>query len=435
MVSMTPGTIVTVALVERHYGSGTGECAATATCVPQAIELPRRPTYILEHVTNATHLLEATSHLQTPFALIDSEAMWRNAQDLVRRANGVPIRVATKSIRVLSIIKTVLTLDGFQGAMSYSLAEANWLVDNGVDDVLVAYPSVDAEAYRELFKDEKRLNSITVMVDSIEALEVIDSLCGSGHAPIRICIDVDSSFKVGPAHLGVRRSPIHSPRQAKNLAAAIGERPGFKLVGLMFYDAQIAGVPDTSPAVRVMKNRSSAELMRRRRRVIRAVSQHADLTLINGGGTGSLETTGKDKNLTELAAGSGLFTPTLFDEYDAFEPNPSSFFALSVVRKPAPNIVTCFAGGYIASGPAGQNRVPTPVWPEGLEYLGTEGAGEVQSPLKGKAAESLAIGDRVLFRHAKAGEMCERFNQVALVSPEGSVTIVPTYRGEGKNFG
>lgn len=361
--------------------------------------------------------------------------MWQNAHDLTRRADGMPIRLATKSIRVRSIIKTVLTLDGFRGAMAYSLAEANWLVDHGVDDVLVAYPSVDRDAYQDLIADEARREAITVMIDSADILDAIDSFCGTDRPSIRVCIDVDSSYRVGPAHLGVRRSPIHTARQARNLAAIVAGRPGFDLVGLMFYDAQIAGLPDSSPAVRFMKKRSAAELTRRRRKVIKAVSQHADLSIINGGGTGSLHVTGKDANLTELAAGSGLFIPTLFDDYDAIASRPSAYFALSVVRRPTPKIATCFAGGYIASGPAGDSRVPTPVWPEGLEYVGTEGAGEVQSPLKGKAAASLRVGDRVLFRHAKAGEMCERFNQVALVGDDGATTLVPTYRGEGKNFG
>src|SRR5690606_31482468 len=108
---------------------------------------------------------------------------------------------------------------------------------------------------------------------------------------------------------------------------------------------------------------------------------------------------------------------------------PAAFFALSVVRRPAPRIATLFSGGYIASGPAGDNRVPTPVHPYGLDLIGTEGAGEVQTPVKGKAARHLRVGDRVLFRHAKAGEMCERFDEVALVSADTCLTT-PTYRGE-----
>ncbi|MEV7398615.1 alanine racemase [Aeromicrobium sp. NPDC092404] len=380
-------------------------------------------------------LLAATQEMDTPFALIDEPALWANADDLVRRANGVPIRVASKSVRVRSIIKGTLARDGFAGVMSYSLAESSWLVDNGIDDVLLAYPTTSRSGLDYLVADERRLAQITVMVDSTESLDHIDGLLGPGHPAIRVCIDVDSSLKIGPAHLGVRRSPVHTAEQAGALAAAIAGRPGFDLVGVMFYDAQIAGLPDSSPAVRLVKKRSAADLLERRSAVVAAVSEHATLEIVNAGGTGSLEVTGADPAITELTAGSGLFAPTLFDGYDAFEARPAAYFVLSVVRKPAPDIATLFAGGYIASGPTNKNRQPAPTWPEGLKAVGTEGAGEVQTPVKGAAARDLRIGDRVVMRYAKAGEMCERFDEVAMVAADETVRRMPTYRGEGKNFG
>lgn len=380
-------------------------------------------------------LLAATASLDTPFAVVDEPALWANADDLVRRAGGVPVRVASKSVRVRSIIERTLERPGFAGVMSYSLAESNWLVDQGVDDVLLAYPTTSRLALVDLAADDRRRAAITVMVDSTESLDHIDALLGADHPPLRVCIDVDSSLRIGPVHLGVRRSPVHSPEQAAALAAAIEKRDGFELVGVMFYDAQIAGLPDTSPAVRLVKKRSAADLADRRGKVVAAVSDHAELEIVNAGGTGSLEVTGADPAITELTAGSGLFSPVLFDRYDAFESRPAAYFVLSVVRKPAPDIATLFAGGYIASGPTNKNRQPRPTWPEGLTPIGTEGAGEVQSPVKGDAARDLLIGDRVVMRHAKAGEMCERFDAVAMVAADGTTEIVPTYRGEGHNFG
>ncbi len=203
----------------------------------------------------------------------------------------------------------------------------------------------------------------------------------------------------------------------------------------MFYDAQIAGLPDSSTAVKIVKSRSAAELLGRRSEVVKAVAEHAKLEIINAGGTGSLEVTGTDPVITELTAGSGLFNPTLFDGYDAWEPRAAAYYALSVVRKPTKNIATLYSGGYIASGPTNKNRQPTPTWPAGLQLIGTEGGGEVQTPVKGKAARSLRIGDRVWMRYAKAGEMCERFDSVHIVDADGNLRTVPTYRGEGKNFG
>ena len=379
-------------------------------------------------------LLHATAHLPAPLAIVDAERLRANADQLVGRAGGVPVRVATKSVRVRSLIEEVLRRPGWAGAMTYSLRESLWLSAHGVEDILLAYPSVDREALTQLAASDEHRARITVMVDSPEHLSLIAAAGASAANPVRVCLDIDASLQIGPAHLGVRRSPVHEVADAVALARAVVATPGVELDGLMFYDAQIAGLPDTSPAVRLVKRRSHAELLERRAAVVAAVRDVAPLRFVNAGGTGSLERTGSDPSVTELTAGSGLFAPTLFDRYDAFQAHPAAFFALDVARRPATDIATCFGGGYIASGPAGGTRVPTPVWPEGLELVGSEGTGEVQTPLRGAAARALRVGDRVLWRHAKAGELCERFDAVALVEGDG-VTSVPTYRGEGRNFG
>lgn len=388
-----------------------------------------------------SRLEEATAGLEPPFAAVDLDALDANADSLVQRAKGTSIRVASKSVRCRAVLDRVLGRAGFRGCMAYSLAEAIWLVRSSrLKDVLVAYPSVDQAAWRLLAADPALSSAITVMVDDVAHLDVIESVVRGAPDPVRLCLDVDASLRVGPAHLGVRRSPVRSPEQARDLALEVARRRGMRLVGLMMYDAQIAGIPDTSAAVRLVKRRSAAELAERRTAVVDAVRAVADLELVNGGGTGSLHVLGQDPVLTELAAGSGLFAPTLFDGYAAFSPEPAAFFALPVVRRPAANMVTVFGGGYLASGPAGRSRVPTPVWPEGLRLLRAEGAGEVQTPVRGAAARRLRNGDRVWFRHAKAGELCERFNRLHLVSGlsgNGPVAVepVPTYRGEGQNFG
>jgi D-serine deaminase-like pyridoxal phosphate-dependent protein len=387
----------------------------------------------------------ATADLDPPFAAIDLPAYEANAHDLVRRANGKPIRLASKSIRVRGLIERTLERPGFAGVLAYSLAEANWLAAHGLTDIVVAYPSVDRSAWHELAASDERRRAITVMVDSVEHLDWIDGLFAGGAGgssgsatlpPIRLALDLDASLRVGGRiHLGLRRSPLHTPEEAAAVARAIAKRPAFSLVGAMTYEGQVAGVPDTSPAVRLMKRASMRDLETRRGALIDAVRQHAELEFVNGGGTGSLDATGADPAVTELAAGSGLFGPTLFDGYDAFTPQPAALFALPVVRRAAHDIVTLYSGGYIASGPTGKARRPVPTYPEGLQLLANEGAGEVQTPVRGPAARTLNVGDRVWMRHAKAGELCERFDAVHLIDGSGGLETVPTYRGEGRNFG
>ncbi|MGW4530896.1 amino acid deaminase/aldolase [Nocardia sp. NPDC004340] len=379
----------------------------------------------------------ATADLEPPLAAVDLTALRANAADLVRRARGVPIRVASKSVRCRAVLEEVLgdkltASGGFAGIMGYSLREAIWLVREGARDVLLGYPTADRHALAELAADPLLLDSITLMVDDVDQLDFIRAVVGEKAAP-RVCLDVDASLRIGPLHLGVRRSPIRTPDQAAKLATETRSR-GFRLVGVMTYEAQIAGLPDTNPAVRLVKWASTAEIGKRRRQVLDAVRSVAgELELVNSGGTGSIEVSITDPGVTEVTAGSGLYLPTLFDGYRNLAPRPSMYFAAPVLRRPAPGIATVYSGGYIASGPTGASRVPKPVWPLGLKLIGTEGAGEVQTPLTG--ADGLRIGDRVWFRHAKAGELCERFNEVHLVDADGSRTTVPTYRGEGHNFG
>ncbi len=372
----------------------------------------------------------ATLGLEPPFAVIDLDAFDGNADDLMRRAHAVPLRLASKSLRVRALQERALTA-GFRGTLCFTLPEALWLASLGWDDLVVGYPTVDRAALRELapFRDR-----ITLMVDCREHLDLMPD------GPVKVCIDVDAGWRLpgGVMTIGAKRSPLHDPSQVAEFAREIVAR-GLVLDGLMAYEGQIAGVGDRPPgrplmrlALPVVQALSARELARRRAEIVDAVRSIAPLRFVNGGGTGSVERTAAEPAVTEVAAGSGLFGPTLFDSYRAFKPRPAAFFALPVVRKPTPKIATALGGGYIASGAPGRDRLPRPVFPSGLKLDALEGAGEVQTPLLGAA--ELQVGDRVFFRHAKAGELCERFAVVHLVRGAEIVDTVPTYRGEGKTF-
>ena len=379
-----------------------------------------------------------------PVVALSLAALARNAGDLTRRAGGLPVRVASKSVRSRAVLEAVLALPGYRGVLGYTLAEALWLAAGGIDDVVVAYPTADRTAIAQLGQSEELAQRVTVMIDSPEQLDFIDSVARAGkRASVRVCMDLDCSWKA-PAlgHVGVRRSPVHDAEQAEWLARHVAGRAGFTLVGVMAYEAQIAGVADRpagKPAMgavmRAIQRASGAELAARRSEAIQRVRGEADLEFVNAGGTGSVERTVRETCITEIAAGSGLYGPHIFDHYDAFDVAPAVGFGLDVVRKPTPDRVTLLGGGWVASGPTGADRSPLPVWPAGLAYESREGAGEVQTPLHGAAARTLAVGDRVWLRHAKAGEPMEHTSQIVPVGAAGeALEPIATYRGEGKTF-
>ncbi|GES33785.1 amino acid deaminase/aldolase [Streptomyces angustmyceticus] len=389
---------------------------------------------------------QATAALDAPLAVVDLRAFDANAADLVRRAKGKPVRVASKSVRCRALLERVLARDGFEGIMSFTLAESLWLARSGFTDVLLAYPSADRAGFAELTGDPELAAAVTVMVDDPAQLDLIDAArpAGGPGEEVRVCLELDTSYRLlgGQVRIGTRRSPLRAPAQLAALARLVVRRPGFRLVGLMAYEGHVAGVGDEvagrpvfSRAVRTMQAAARRELARRRWEAVRAVRAVAPrLEFVNGGGTGSVQHTAAEAAVTEVAAGSGLYVPRLFDNFRSFSGHPAALFALPVVRRPGPGVVTVLGGGYPASGVAGADRLPVPCLPAGLRYDPQEGPGEVQTPLLGPAADRLRVGDRVWFRHAKAGELCERFTRLHLVDGDRVVDTVPTYRGEGHAF-
>lgn len=386
--------------------------------------------------------------IEAPFAFVDLDALALNAARMLERAAGKPIRVATKSLRCEPVLRRIQAIDErFSSLLCFTLPEALHLAEAGFRDLLVAYPTTDRHALSRLaalvHSAEDPLAAPTLIVDDPVQLDLIEGASGSGAARVGVAIDVDLGWHAmrGALQVGPKRSPIRDGAAARELAEEILSRPGLRLDGLMAYEGQIAGVGDATPggglrnlAIRGVQGRSLGDVRARRAEIVAAVREIAPLRFVNGGGTGSLELTAAEGAVSELAAGSGFYAPALFDNYRRFELTPAAFFTLPIVRRSAPGVVTALGGGYVASGPPGADRLPVPHLPAGLRLDPHEAAGEVQTPLLGESALRLRIGDRVYMRHAKAGELCERFNSLYLVEGDTIVEEAPTYRGEGHAF-
>jgi D-serine deaminase-like pyridoxal phosphate-dependent protein len=384
-----------------------------------------------------------------PLALVDLDRFDANVAYVAatQRNSGKTIRVASKSIRCPALLQRVFAIggDAYKGILAFTVEEAAFLVDNGFNDILIAYPTLQPSDLELLVKTARKAAQVTLVVDCLEHLRQLARAGRQGGVTLRACLEIDMAYRpMGRVlHLGVRRSPLRDVRQAAELACAAAGLKGVQITAVMGYEAQIASVNDAIPGrrlknavVRKIKQRSMSDIMARRQQIIQVLKeQGCVIDMVNGGGSGSLKATALDRSVTEATAGSAFFAPGLFHHFHDVRFHPAAFFALQVVRVPAPGMVTCQGGGYVASGQTGTDKQPRPVMPPGLQYIGIEGAGEVQTPLRLPAdAPPLALGDPVFFQHAKAGELCERFNRLLLIRDGRIVERVPTYRGLGYAF-
>jgi D-serine deaminase-like pyridoxal phosphate-dependent protein len=378
-----------------------------------------------------------------PLAWVDLDKFDQNVEAIRARAQKRPICVASKSVRCVSLLKRIQAASPqFHSFMAFSVREALYLHRNGLDNILVAYPVWSEALHSPLCEVLGAGARITLMIDCEEHLEYLDAIGERHGCVIPVCIDLDMSSSFPGLHFGVRRSPVRSAEQAVALYHVSQKLKFVRIDGLMGYEAQIAGVQDSVPGnglknavVRFLKKKSIREVVARRTAAVEGLRKAGCiLKFVNGGGTGSIESTIGEDLVTEVTSGSGFYTPTLFDHYSNFKHQPAAGFALEIVRQPTDNIYTCHGGGYIASGPAGPDRLPRPSLPHGCALLPLEGAGEVQTPVLYNGSESLSIGAPIFFRHSKAGELCERFNSLHLISKGAIVDEVNTYRGDGQCF-
>ena len=378
-----------------------------------------------------------------PLAFVDLDLLDANIAVIKNKVKGKPVRIASKSIRCPHILQYILDKDStFQGLMTFTGKEALALAEKGFDNLLMGYPIANKKDIASICQANKKGKSIVLMVDSILHIQWIEEQAKKLQMVQPVCIDVDMSSDYPGLHFGVYRSPIHTIEKFKKLVDATLTFPHVKIVGLMGYEAQIAGVGDNSPyngikntAIRALKKLSIGELKKRRTACVQyLIDKGLQPELINGGGTGSINSTREENFVTEISVGSGFYAPALFDYYESFRFAPAAAYAIQIVRSPKKGMFTAQGGGYVASGNISPDKQPKPYLPQGIQLTENEGTGEVQTPFTYTGKDELKVGDPIFFRHSKAGELCERFSSLHLVRGGKIIDRVPTYRGLGWTF-
>ncbi|MBO0778915.1 MAG: amino acid deaminase/aldolase [Ktedonobacteraceae bacterium] len=402
-----------------------------------------KPAGVLMPDQHYTYYRDIFQGQPMPFAFLDLDLLNQNIHEITARCGDKHIRLASKSLRSVAVLKHILAADSrIQGIMCFSAREAVYLAEQGFDDLLIGYPTWHQNDLAIAARVVAAGKRITLMIDSLEHVKQAEAVARQYGTRLPLCLDVDMSSDFPGLHFGAWRSPIRSPEQARPVVECMLKSPHVYLDGLMGYEAQIAGVGDNVPGqvaknilIRWLKQRSISEIAERRAAFLKLLASYElPLRFVNGGGTGSMVSTCTEPVVTEVTVGSGFYSPTLFDHFRDFRYQPSIGYAIEIVRCPQPQIYTCHGGGYIASGAVGVDKQPQPYLPAGAQLTELEGAGEVQTPIRYKGPIPLNPGDPIFMRHAKAGELCEHFNHLLLVRNGALVDKVTTYRGDGQCF-
>lgn len=380
-----------------------------------------------------------------PCAILDLDILEYNTHEILGEVESKKIRIASKSIRSIEVLKKIISIkpEAFSGIMAFTIDEAFFLAENGFKDILVGYPTMQLGNIKKVADFLKKGVQVTLMVDLVEHIEAINEIGKEQDVIFPICLDIDMSVQFPGIYFGVLRSSLNRKEALPPILSKLATSQYVKVIGLMGYEAQIAGVGDrkkgeiiVNSIVRLLKKKSIKKIAKRRHYFVNEIERFTgnSLKIVNAGGTGSINSSKNEEWVNEITVGSGFFSPSLFDYYKEFRYKPALFYAIEISRNPKDNVWTASGGGYIASGSVGKDKSPTPYLPMEIHLYKNEGVGEVQTPFKYKGDEKLKLGEPIFFRHAKAGELCERFNELIVLSNGEIVNHFRTYRGEGKSF-
>lgn len=379
-------------------------------------------------------------HLEHPFAWLDLNALDFNIQYVNRACKTKPVRIATKSVRSVDALKYIeRNLDNCSGFMTYTAAETLYLIENNLDHLLIGYPVMEKQSVKKLILKIKEGKDVTFMVDCEQHIQFLHQLAEEVDVSVQVCIDLNVSADYSILYFGTKRSPLTTIEKLQSFLQTLKKYPLIQVVGAMGYDAQIAGVTDhfdnslKSKFVQQLKKRSEQSVRSFRQHAVSLIKAQWPLAFVNGGGSGSMTYSFAQRDVTEITVGSAFYAPALFDRYTSLKLQPAAGFACRVVRQFSDDTFVLHGGGYIASGSIGKDKQPVFLEKNRFSFSNLEGAGEVQSPIIDKE-KHLQVGDTVMLRHAKAGELCERFQTLHTFREGKYFGPYKTYRGDGQCF-
>lgn len=249
----------------------------------------------------------------TPALILDLPRVQRNVLQMADRMAGLPAALRPHAkIHKSPTLGSMQIQAGAIGLTTATVWEAAAMVDAGLTDILIANQVIGPVKSGELARIAGRATVITA-VDSPVNLAELSAAATAVGSEINVIIEVD---------VGLHRSGLRTVEAAVDLGKHVTSLPGVRLVGLLGYEGHCMLEPDRD--LRVKKAQAANAVL------VGAADEFARAGLctdiVAGGGLGTWDITGANPKITEIHAGSYIFS-------DAFHRNlvPGFEVALTVL--------------------------------------------------------------------------------------------------------
>jgi D-serine deaminase-like pyridoxal phosphate-dependent protein len=320
--------------------------------------------------------------IDTPSMVVDEEILHTNIAEMASLAAsmGVKLRPHIKTHKTPEIARLQIGA-GAIGVTCAKIGEAEVMVDAGIDDVLLAYPTVGEIKIRRLMSLMERARMI-VALDSREAAEALSDAMAADDRSIEVYVEVDT---------GQHRAGVLAGEDAVDLALDLARMPGLRLIGVMSHEGHAnTQPPETIEEVALDAGQKLVDTAERLRR------KGVDISVVSVGSTPAATYTPTVHGVTEMRPGTYVFKDTMAFRYGIYGPDRCAARVLAtVVSHPAPDRCVVDAGSKtlaldMSKGNPGHGYIlghPNAV----IERLSEEHGVVVLPP----EDERIAIGDRV----------------------------------------
>jgi D-serine deaminase-like pyridoxal phosphate-dependent protein len=320
--------------------------------------------------------------LDTPSMIVDLTLMEANIAKLMKRFRDkkVHVRPHLKTVKSPELARRLMAAGAVGGCVA-KVSEAEVMIQEGVDDLLITTEIVGKPKLLRLVALVQQHPQIKVVVDSLLGAQALDQAMGDAQLKIKVLIDLN---------VGQNRCGVMPGKEALTLAQQVSQMAHVQLVGVQGYEGHLQHIPH--PEERRQRCQQAMQVLTETARQLRA--EGFPIETVTTGGTGTAEMCAECDGVTEVQPGSFVFMDT--DYRNALGPTYANALTIlsTVISRPSPTRAVVDAGLKSLSIDSGMPE------PKGLTDVTYQPAGDEHGILSWEkfvepAMMHLGVGDRI----------------------------------------